>query len=175
MVLKVYRIYELEEYSFLAVFQVEASVNEVVDTNIFVCQDDVLCKQQPNCAQGTPIGRYVLCGTTPSPLTLNTPPPSYPTPDFTIYPNRVLETIASDTDMLIHPTSPPADNPYSFYRASTVAMIFNSSDMMNKTINMIEQDFRIHARIMSLKTADTELKSYTDMTDDDLRNYFYQG
>jgi hypothetical protein len=95
-------------------------------------------------------------------------------PEFTIYPNRVLETIASVTDMEVYDDDPNTTD-QGFYRADTVAMIFTTEELMNRTINYVVQDFKLHNKIMNNKTADTALLTYNHFTDDSIRDYFFQG
>ncbi len=177
MTLKIFRIYELHEYSFMAVFRLVPSDEfDTSDLNVFVCSDDLLCRESTvNCTPGQEVGRYVLCGSTPSPISVLGELPAYATvPDFTIYPNRVLETIASVADMSEYSTD-PGTNKNAYYRADTVAMIFNTEHLMNKTIDMVTRDVRLHVRATEGVRVDAELINYSEITDDDLRSYYFRG
>ena len=175
MILKVYRLQELHEYSFMAVFKVESSfIGDVADLNVFVCSDDLLCREElADCVFGAEVGRYVLCGTTPDPLSV-VDLPEHALPEYTVYPNRVLETIASLADLDEYTTDPGIDL-HSYYRADTVAMIFNTEDLMNRTIEMVTEDVRKHVRVTEGKSLDVELKTYSETTTDDLVDYFFRG
>jgi len=177
MILKIFRLYELHEYSFMVVFKLEHNyVGETSDLNILVCSDDLLCRaSSANCIPNQPVGRYVICGGTPNPPTVLGELPCYDTvPEFSVYPNRVLETIASIADMTAYNTTLGVDKT-GYYRADTVAMIFNNEDLMDKTIQMVTRDVRIHVKEMEGKTVDTEIKAYSHITDDALRAYYFRG
>ena len=46
---------------------------------------------------------------------------------------------------------------------------------MNRTIEMITDDVRKHVKATNGKSLDVELKTYSETTDDDLRDYFFRG
>jgi hypothetical protein len=176
VIVKVFRISELAEYSFMAVFKMEKSFEEeTLDLNVFVCSDDLLCRESsPSCVPGEQVGRYVLCGTTPDPVSLQGDLPAHDETDFTIYPTRVLETVASLQDLEVYSTD-PGINLHAYYRADTVAMIFNSESVMDRAINMVVTDVNKHVKAVNGKSLDTEIKSYNQLTDDALRDYFFRG
>jgi hypothetical protein len=177
MTLKIFRIFELHEYSFMAVFRLVPSDEfDTTDLNVFVCSDDLLCRESTaNCTPGQEVGRYVLCDTTSDPISVIDDLPEFnELPDFTIYPNRVLETIASVADMSEY-TADPGINKNGYYRADTVAMIFNTEHLMNKVIDMVTRDVRLHVRATEGVQVDTELINYSEITDDDLRSYYFRG
>jgi hypothetical protein len=177
MTLKIFRLYELHEYSFMVVFKLEHNFDgETSDLNILVCSDDLLCRAaNAGCTPGQSVGRYVLCGSTPDPVSVVGVLPCYDdVPEFNVYPNRVLETVASLADMTEYSTSVGVDK-NGYYRADTVAMIFNTEHLMDKTIQMVTRDVRIHVKAIEGQTLDTEIKAYSHITDDALRDYYFRG
>jgi len=176
MTLKVYRLQELHEYSFMVVFRAEHNfIGETSDLDIFVCSDDLLCREElSNCVFGAEVGRYVLCGEVPDPLSVQDTPPFHALPEYTVYPNRVLETIASLADMDEY-TTDPGINLHGFYRTDSVAMIFNTEALMNKAIDLVTTDVRKHVRATGNKSLDVELKTYSETSASDLVDYFFRG
>jgi hypothetical protein len=46
---------------------------------------------------------------------------------------------------------------------------------MDRAINMVVTDVNKHVKAVNGKSLDTEIKSYNQLTDDALRDYFFRG
>ena len=174
MTLKIYTLSQLPEYSHMMVLKLEPSFDGE-DVKAFVCSNDILCREPiGSCIQGQPVGRYVPVGESPNPTTLIETPPFYALPEYTIYPNRVLQTIASIEDMEEY-TDDPGTNPYNYYRADTVAMIFYSEQLRDQAIDLIVDDLVKHTTATSKVFTNPQIITADAYTDSDTRDYFFQG
>ncbi|MHA2070051.1 MAG: hypothetical protein ACXABY_37270, partial [Candidatus Thorarchaeota archaeon] len=128
MKLEIIKIYNRIEYSFLAVFQVSVSEVETSVPEIFVVKDiPIEDVPQLSSTSGSSSSSETLgMGSSSSMMEssssecLSSSSSIDQTPSFVIYPQRVLISVASLTDLITYPTTSPGDN--ELYRASTVAM-----------------------------------------------------
>jgi len=74
-------------------------------------------------------------------------------PPFQIFPNRTLVSVASLTDLIVHPLSAPQGE---IYRATTVAMLFRSKRHMKAVLSEIISEVRTNARLQRIDIQLTE-------------------
>jgi hypothetical protein len=187
--LDVRRFYNDDQKSYMAVFIVTGGATPS-DNKIFVCTNEVLCPVG-NEIPGRQVGVYVDCpvttssgssgssgtsgaGSSSSGSSSCVPPGHYEGTDFSIYPNRVLHTIASCPDMETHPQdAPPANDSTGFYRADTVTVMVNSEEMLNCVIDLIYNDIAEHCAMLSMKTPNFEMCPLQDCADNITDNYVF--
>ena len=74
-------------------------------------------------------------------------------PLYQIYPNRMLVTIASLSDLDILPINVPDDR---LYRASTVAMLFHSLSQLEAVLASVISDAQVISRLQNYDIQVTE-------------------
>ena len=88
--------------------------------------------------------------------------------DLKIYPNRVLQAIASPTDMGTYPVDAPAEgNTQDLYRAANVSIMTNSLASLNEIIDLVYEDFIHHGEAMDSLTTDVVLHECVPYIDPD--------
>lgn len=78
---------------------------------------------------------------------------------FQVFPHRTLVSIASLTDLLVHPLSAPVGD---LYRANTVAMIFRSKSHMEAVLEEVTEEVQTNARIQRIDIDNFEVIDLTD-------------
>jgi hypothetical protein len=138
MELTVYKVYNRPVHSYLAVFCTKATGAE--DANVFVCKDDPTASSSSALETGSS----------------STEDSARP---FTVYPKRVLVTVASLTDLLVYTEEA---EPGELYRAATVAMIFRSEDQMDKVVRRVIEDVGVNARLQRSPLGPVAPVEFTD-------------
>ena len=152
----------------MAVFTV---TSDTENAHVFVCKDDIL-NRDPNAVSREKVGRFILCSDTDTGP--DTPePPEYIKDDIKIYPNRVLHALASYADLQQLPETLGSDKT-AYYRADTVAVLSRTMAVMNEVIECVVRDFNDHVSMLEGITPDVEMTTVSELTDDDMRNYFFQ-
>ena len=166
------RLYKDDQRSFLAVFTVTGGQTED-DNKIFVCGNDYLVPGVTE-TPGQQVGVYVLCessSSAPSPMPEED---VFGCGSLDIYPNRVLQTIASIEDMEFFPAdAPEEEDKTGYYRANTVAVMTRSLDMLNCVIDLIYGDIQLHCNCRNFQTPDLEVHVAQTCTEDDTRQYLF--
>jgi hypothetical protein len=150
--------YWLSEHSDMATFKEE-------DPNIFVCFDDPKITAGSSSSSSSSSGSslialYTQCSNSSSSASSA---PEASASLYQIYPNRMLVSIASLSDLDILPIDVPDDR---LYRTSTVAMLFHSLSQLEAVLASIVSDVQVIARFQNYDIQVTETITSEDPVHD---------
>lgn len=143
MILKLYTIKALVQHSVMLVLQVEQTGDE--DPNVFVCYDkDQETGSSSEESSSEPSGSGS---------------PAEEPPAFIVYPNRTLVSVASLTDLEVHPIGTPTSR---LYRASTVTLMFVNQAHADRVYQEILNEVRINSQAQRVIFTSMEIVEATE-------------
>jgi len=179
MKLNVFKVYNRSVHSYLLVLEAVADGSE--DTSIFVCFND---PETSSSAESSSAGEFYNAGSSSGADesgsssgadesgessgadesgSSSSSGDSAVAPLYQIYPNRMLVTIASLSDLDILPIDVPDDR---LYRTSTVAMLFRSLSQLDAVLTSIISDAQVIARLQNYDITLTETRTAEDPVHD---------